>query len=275
MVGDSSRAGARLAFALLAAVSTSLTLACELVVQTNDLSGAPDDSSAIDSSNPDTGTTGMADSSVHDTGSVDTEVRDTSTVDTTVVDTGIRDMGAPDSHAVTCAAGGARVFVTNEMFTGDLGGLSGADHACASAAAAAGLGGTTWNAWLSDSNTSALNRIYKVTGGAGYTLIDGTMIAPTWSTLVSKNSPLLHPIDLTEVGTVVTNNFEVWTGTDLGGATPTGYCGSSKGSWSSFAHDAGTPFVGLTNNTNPSWTDIYEQFCDVTNERLFCFERCP
>jgi hypothetical protein len=313
--------------AVFAAVSASLTLACELTVQTNDLSGAPDDdsggsgeagvpdsvtgtpdardsavtlgqdtsapeasvdsgantdstmangdtgaidSTAVDSSSGDTGT-GVADSSIRDTGTPDTGIPDTGTV----VDSGIPDMGGPDAHAVTCAAGGARVFVTNEMFTGDLGGLSGADQSCKSAAAAAGLGGTTWNAFLSDSNTSALNRIYKVSGGAGYTLVDGTKVAANWSSLVSKNTPLLHAIDHTELGTVVTNNFEVWTGTDLTGVTPPGYCDSPAGSWTSFSHNAGTPFVGVTDNTNPAWTDVYEQFCDVTTERLYCFERCP
>ncbi len=311
---ESSRAAARLTLALLAAVSTSLALACELTVKTDDLSSAPEDdsgpsdavtgttdaldsavtleassdssanadssatsgdtgavdSTAVDVSNPDTGT-GVTDSGVRDTGIADTGIGDT-----TVADTGIPDMGAPDSHAVTCAAGGARVFVTDEKFTGDLGGLSGADQSCTSAAAAAGLGGTTWNAWLSDANTSALNRIYKVTGGAGYTLVDGTRIAPTWSSLVSKNTPLLHPIDVTELGTTAAVNLEVWTGTDLAGATPPGFCDTpGKGSWTSFANDAGTPFVGLTTATNPTWTDAYKQFCDRTTERLYCFERCP
>jgi hypothetical protein len=104
------------------------------------------------------------------------------------------------------------------------------------------------------------------------------MIAPSFSALVSASTPLLHPIDVTERRTTVTNGFEVWTGTDLGGSSPAGYCagsGPTGGSWTSSSHGAGAPFVGLTNQTNASWSDIYEQFCDYTTERLFCFERCP
>jgi hypothetical protein len=299
------------AFAPLAALSASLAVACELAVSTSGLSddgpaddsGEPDagssavdvfmvpssdsspissadtgalDSSAIDSSGGETGTppdTGTADARVVDTGVIDTGVADRGVVDTGVPDTG---SPTPDSGTSVCAAGGARVFATSMGFSGNLGGLAGADQSCTIAAVAAGLGGT-WNAWLSDASTSANNRIYHVTGGAGYVLLDGTMIAPSFSALVSATTPLLHPIDLTEQRTTITNGFEVWTGTDLGGGTPPGYCAGSSGkSWTSSAHgNTGTPYVGLTNQTNASWSDIYSQFCDYTTERLFCFERCP
>jgi hypothetical protein len=299
------RAASR-AFAPLVALSACLAVACELAVSTSGLddsygtaedSGATDagggtldapadlsldsslmslDSSAADSAGGETGT--PPDTGFADVRAVDTGVHDTGAVDTGVVDTGAADTGSPrpDSGVSVCASGGARVFATSAGFTGNLGGLAGADKSCTSAAAAAGLGGT-WNAWLSDASTSATNRIYKVTGGAGYVLIDGTTIAPSFSALVSSSTPLLHPIDLTETRSTITNGFEVWTGTDLGGSTPAGYCsGSSGGSWTSAAHsNSGTPFVGLTNQTNASWSDIYEQFCDYATERLFCFERCP
>jgi hypothetical protein len=187
-----------------------------------------------------------------------------------VADTG----PAGNDAASVCASGGARVFVTSAMFAGDLGGIAGADQSCTSAAAAAGIGGT-WNAWLSDSTTSALNHIYKTPGPAGYVLLSGATVANDWSSLVSKITPLQHPIDVTETGTTVTSGFEVWTGTDLTGISPQGYCASpGKGDWASFSNAAATPFVGLTNSTSPTWTDVYMQYCDRTTERLYCFERC-
>jgi hypothetical protein len=168
------------------------------------------------------------------------------------------------------------VFVTSAMFTGDLGGIAGADQSCNTAAAGAGLGGT-WNAFLSDANTAAINRIYKVNGGAGYVLVNGTKVAANWSSLISKITPLLHPIDTTEIGTSAsaTGSLEVWTGTDLAGASSPGFCNApGHTSWTSFTADAGTPFVGLCNATDPTWSDAWAQFCDRTTERLYCFERC-
>jgi hypothetical protein len=300
------RAASR-AIAPLVALSACLAVACELAVSTSgldDSTGTAEDSGATDagggtvdapaSSSPDSspmssGDTGALDSSSidstvgdaaapPDTGIVDAHAVDARVHDAGVHDTGVVDTGSPkpDSGPSVCASGGARVFATSAGFTGNLGGLAGADQLCTSAAATAGLGGT-WNAWLSDANTSAKNRIYAVTGAAGYVLVDGTKISPGFSALVSGSLPLLHPIDLTEQGTTITNGFEVWTGTDLGGSTPPGYCaGSSGASWTSAAHgNSGTPFVGLTNQTNASWSDIYQQFCDYATERLFCFERCP
>jgi hypothetical protein len=205
--------------------------------------------------------TGGADVGVHDSGATDTG---------TIIDTGAPDTGGGS----VCAAGGARVFVTSAGFTGNLGGLTGADQLCTNAAVAAGLGGT-WNSWLSDSKTSALNRIYKVNGGAGYVLVSGVMIAADYIDLISGSTPLLHAIDTTETGTVVANNFEVWTGTDLSGITPPGFCAMGSMDWTSASRTAGPPFVGLANQTDASWSNVQQQFCDRSTERLYCFERCP
>jgi hypothetical protein len=54
-----------------------------------------------------------------------------------------------------------RVFVTDETFRGDLGGIEGADAKCTTAAAGASIGGT-WKAWISDSSHDAVDRIAQV-----------------------------------------------------------------------------------------------------------------
>ncbi|MFL5321038.1 MAG: hypothetical protein ACJ790_15370, partial [Myxococcaceae bacterium] len=54
-----------------------------------------------------------------------------------------------------------RVFVTSVQYPATFGGLAKADEACMLAVSAAGLGGN-WKAWLSDSNTDAIDRISDV-----------------------------------------------------------------------------------------------------------------
>jgi hypothetical protein len=236
--------------------------------------GEPGDATSPEVSAPDgaPGDAGAADTAPIDTGSPDTAVADTSAPDTGFADTGGGDTGPPSA----CASGGARVFVTSSSFIANLGGIAGADQSCTGAAAAAGIGGT-WNAWLSDSTTSALNHIYKVPGPAGYVLMNGTTIAPTWSALVSKITPLLHPINITEKNALVSDGqTEVWTGTDLAGSSPPGFCRVfGQGDWTSISVSARTPYVGHLDATDATWSDAYAQSCDRTNVRLYCFERCP
>lgn len=70
------------------------------------------------------------------------------------------------------------VFVTSQVYNGNLGGLTGADAKCQAQAAAAKLPGT-YKAWLSDSNGSPSTRMTKV--AAPYVRTDGVMIAGSWS----------------------------------------------------------------------------------------------
>jgi hypothetical protein len=75
-----------------------------------------------------------------------------------------------------------RVFVTSTRYPGGaLGGLVGADAKCNERAAAAGLSGD-FKAWLSDATTSAAARMTHSSGP--YTLVDGTLVANTWTELV-------------------------------------------------------------------------------------------
>jgi hypothetical protein len=234
--------------------------------QTIEDSGAID-STALDAPGRDTS---AADSSGDDTGA--------SGADSGMADTGAPDTGAPDAGrdgGGVCAAGGARVFVTSALQTngGNLGGVTGADQTCKSAATTAGLGGT-WNAWLTDSSTIAYNRIYKATGA--YYLVDGaTIVAPNYNSLISGN--LAHAIDVSEKGAVIADGqTEVWTGTDLSGLPSIGFCTVGGKDWSSqAASNMGTPMVGHLDQSNSTWTDAYYQTCDRTNVRLYCFERCP
>ena len=71
-----------------------------------------------------------------------------------------------------------------------------------------------------------------------------------------------------EVGTTHTND-EVWTGT-----TPFGsYEGSSCANWTNGSGSMPYAAVGNSGHTAGSWSDVFDQFCDRTNVRLYCFEQ--
>jgi hypothetical protein len=173
-------------------------------------------------------------------------------------------------HGSTCSIFRARVFLTSTMHDGDFGGVRGADAECAARASAQRLG-SAWRAWLSDSSTPAFAHIYAAPGG--YVLLDGTVVAPTFDTLVSGS--LAHAIDLTEEGLPITDgNTEVWTGIALPGGN-NGYCSDGAGNdWSTSDRNAPFPFVGHSNASDATWTAVYLQFCNRTNVRLYCFEAC-
>jgi hypothetical protein len=199
---------------------------------------------------------------------------------------GLDDSGAPTqvdagvSPPVGCGTGVSRVFVTSTLYSGDLGGVAGADADCLASASAQGLGGA-WRAWLSDSHTAATAHIYSSPGG--YVLLDGTLVASSFDALVSGS--LAHAIDLTELNASPPDGYtEVWTGIDVtGGLSNGGYCGSGYGygygygsgtDWSLDSSSAPTPLVGHLDAADSTWTAAYEQFCDHTTVRLYCFESC-
>jgi len=96
-------------------------------------------------------------------------------------------------NGVSCAR---RVFVTSSLYSGDLGGLEGADAKCQAAADAASVAGV-YRAWLSTDLEWASQHLNHV--GAPYLLVDGaTTVAADWDELTSGT--LQHAIDLTELG---------------------------------------------------------------------------
>jgi hypothetical protein len=106
------------------------------------------------------------------------------------------------------------IFVTGTLYSGNLGGLDGADAKCQDRAKAGGLSGQ-FKAWLSDSTISAAARLTHA--NAPYVLVDGTLVAKDWAELTSGR--LQAPIMLTEfvrMPTVTSHpsgcgTFLVWT----------------------------------------------------------------
>jgi hypothetical protein len=175
-----------------------------------------------------------------------------------------------------CVSKTRRVFVTSQTFVGgNLGGLPGGDDACRTLAVAAGLG-SSFVAWLSDSTGSPSSRFAKDAGP--YTLVDGTIIANSWSELTS--GVLQHGIDLTEVGgppprgTVGCVSPAVWSGTQNDGqrSGAKADCGDWSDPTSQFA-----TFGSVESTTQ--WSEACEVISGTPSKvcggtaALYCFEQ--
>ena len=166
-----------------------------------------------------------------------------------------------------------RIFITSGTFTGNLGGASGADSACASAATFASLGGT-WKAFLSTSTSSAASRLAHAS--VPYRLMNGTVVANDWTGLTSGT--LLSPVNRDEHGNVITfmNSAPfpglVWTGSKYDGT----YAGSVNCNNFSTAASGTNGTVGIDNATNAQWT-VYLGVTDGSScagtFSLYCVEQ--
>lgn len=143
-----------------------------------------------------------------------------------------------------------RMFVTQTVFDGNLGGLAGANAKCATAASEAGLGGN-WVAWLSDSSTNAIARVTPV---APWYLVDGETLVfqyHTWPGAPDLPGPSLATtpsatLNMDEYGkkTLSFQNYSVWTGSILSGVLS----GTNCGDWlSNNASDLGDRGSALGN----------------------------
>jgi hypothetical protein len=171
-----------------------------------------------------------------------------------------------------------KVFVTSEIFTANLGGISGADDKCNDAAAAAGLPGT-YKAWISDSSTSPSISFTRFT--QPYVLVDAsnTRIADNWTDLTTcdegSDQCLDNPINVDENGTVlsdpVDSNRPVWTNTLTDGAvdeTDTDLnCNNFNSGVGSLA------LAGDYASTIFRWTERFLSLSCGLEARLYCFEQ--
>lgn len=173
-----------------------------------------------------------------------------------------------------CRVARRTVFVTSGTWTGNLGGVAGADEKCGAAAADAQLDGP-FRAWLStEEDSTAKNRIGDDFEGV-YELVDGTRVAVGWTGLTTKD--LEHSIDKDEHGALV-NGTSVWTNTTELGESATvipgmGHCGE----WSTNSNlgDINKPIVGNSSMIGSEWTKSpVTQSCG-TSRHLYCFQIGP
>lgn len=172
----------------------------------------------------------------------------------------------------TCIAGECtrRVFVTSEVYTGDLGPLEDSDAKCQALADAAGLGGT-YVAWLSDSTTDAKDR---VTQGVPLVRVDGVFLSPsiaemlpmTTLDITMEASILLH-----EDGTEVPVDTRVRTGSAEGGTSAgSGMFAYNCLDWTNETN-AYLQYVGRADVADYRWTHDGGFSCSEPLP-MFCFE---
>lgn len=170
--------------------------------------------------------------------------------------------GAEDSSAADGPAPTSRViFVTSESFSGNLGGLAGADAKCQALAAAALLGGT-FRALVATagSPTSLTSRVTQST--VPYRLPNGAFVAASWSALASVN--LLGPINVTETR-LPSPVRPVWTNTGIFGNAREADCNA----WT-LAFPSGSGRTARTDRATLDSPDLTP--CD-TLAALYCIEQ--
>jgi hypothetical protein len=160
-----------------------------------------------------------------------------------------------------------KVFVTSQTWDGNLGGLSGADTKCQTAASNAGLSGT-YKAWLSSGVLYATSRLNH--SPYPYVRTDGATIANDWNDLTNEDD-IQNPIDKDEFGNTVGSpqsahsyTYPNGQGVDSPGAPF--YCSD----WTTSSNSQYTRY-GSTTETY-QWSDINWGFCN-TFHRLYCFEQ--
>jgi hypothetical protein len=165
------------------------------------------------------------------------------------------DTGAQAFSDLAGATSPVQVFASSQRAKGDFGGLAAADAFCTNAAAS--LGGD-WTAWLSDSNTNAIDRI----PAGEYRLLDGTLIANSLTELTSGT--LLAPIDLDENSASFSGN--PWTGTQPDGIGT----GDNCDDWTDAA-DGVNGTQGQFPSTTTTWTQLGSTAPCAYQRSFYCF----
>lgn len=172
-----------------------------------------------------------------------------------------------------------RVFVTSTSYTGNLGGLTGADTKCQERANAANLGGE-WKAWLSIGTTNPGNSPQSrfVHSTAPYKLLNGVIVANNWEDLT--DGTLQNPIGITENGDQELG-LNVWTYTEPSGNRISGNSYSCH-NWTTEggALDNDLGIVGNNGYINNGWTTtLLNPPCSGKYQssspsiHLYCFEQ--
>lgn len=180
-----------------------------------------------------------------------------------------------DGCSQDCMKEYRRVFVTSQNYTGNLGGIAGADAKCQDAARNAELPGI-FRAWISSSESSPAQTFVKST--VPYRDVMDVVIVDDWDALVaveSGTSFLNSLIYLTESGGVATSGphpctpptlVVVWTNTNASGSTfddslsCTAWTGVGEGK------------VGRIDQVDELWTQACEVPCS-TLAPVYCFEQ--
>lgn len=165
------------------------------------------------------------------------------------------------------------LFLSSATYTGNLGGLAGADAKCQSLAnATPALGGKTFKAWLSNSVISARDRLTHAT--VPYKLVGGATVANNWSDLVDGTLAVTPNIDegRHSIGTVEQTGAGtfVWTNSYANGAIQTTNLPDTCQNWTTTASPFGVG--GFFTLTTSRWSHSAALEC-AKSARLYCMEQ--
>lgn len=167
----------------------------------------------------------------------------------------------PDDGCKACARDSI-VFITSELYQGNINGLDGADQRCRMRAAIAELPRSeTYRAWISSSTTSAAERLIQSRGR--YILVNGLVVAENWDALVSGT--IEHPINVDENSQ--TQDYRAWTSTLFNGDAAPGanFCED----WTGIGAQGGT---GRSSMTDETWSFFGNVPC-AGELHLYCIEQ--
>ena len=157
------------------------------------------------------------------------------------------------------------VFVTSATYTGNLGGIAGADAKCQALADASPnprIKDHTFQAWVSTITIPVSARFTH--GSQPYVLGDATVIASDWADLTDGS--LASGISLDELGQAH-DNANAWTATTSNGAN---YANAGCESWTNATN--GSAIFGNVGGTGLGWSSSGLQACPASN-LLYCFEK--
>lgn len=161
-----------------------------------------------------------------------------------------------------------RVFLTSTTYTGNLGGVAGADQKCQESAKTAGLSGI-WKAWLSGAGSSVNSRFTRTLGN--YVELDGSVIAQGWADLTDGQLGS-DGINQTEQGKTVVAQVPVWTSTYVTGETAVYADGNGNCNAFTSAGNGETALAGFSATGTNVWTNAYSEMC-TKSLALYCFEQ--
>lgn len=153
-------------------------------------------------------------------------------------------------------AEGALVFYERQNYAADFGSLEAADAICKQAAAEAELPvPESFKAWLSDSNTNAIDRF---TWDGPWKRLDGVPVAQNKADLT--DGILFAPINLTEDGLYTALQGGVWTSTNFDGTRTASNCQD----WTSTSQDETSERLRTMATTDAGWTVFSNGIEDLT-----------
>jgi hypothetical protein len=159
------------------------------------------------------------------------------------------------------------MFATSVTYSGNLGGIAGADAKCqtlADASSVARIRGRTFLAWVSTAASPVTTRL--VHGTQSYVRADGATIALGFSDLTDGS--LMNGISVDDKGGSHNNGERAWTGTSTNGA---GYSGNSCTDWTLGLFPAKGD-VGNVGGAGNGWSVAGSDDCTVPHS-LYCVEK--